>query len=146
MLERPLSHEPVPKFAQRTPRILINEKRESRQHLKDLSNCTQITTVLPHRPMTPISDTKNHFRIHVSKTGYFPFSSVQLRLRFRYSCLICYYQVTEFSSRGTASPVRFLQGALAISVLLQISKFLLFWAESRNTVHPGCHTRGTIRI
>ena len=36
MLQRPLSDEPVPKFAQRATRILINEKRESLPNLKGL--------------------------------------------------------------------------------------------------------------
>ena len=41
MLERLLSVDPVPKFAQRTTRILIYEKRESRPNLKELRKCTE---------------------------------------------------------------------------------------------------------
>ena len=50
MLETPLSDEPVPKFVQRAKRNLINEKRESRPNLKDLSKCTEILIVPPVPP------------------------------------------------------------------------------------------------
>ena len=47
--------------------------------------------------------------------------------------VISRYQVTDFSARSTASPVRFLQGALVILVLLQMSQFLSFgkWVSIR---------------
>ena len=49
-------------------------------------------------------------------------SVIVSRLRFFIQNLvICCDQVTEFSARGTASPVCFLQGALVILVRLQIS-------------------------
>ena len=72
MLERLLADELVPEFAQRTTGNLINEKRESRPNLEDLSQCTEIMTVPPYHQMTPISvdGPQSHFRIHVSKTGH----------------------------------------------------------------------------
>ena len=72
MLERLLSDEPVPKFAQRTRRILIHEKRESRPNLKDFEQMYRND----YSPSVPPDDTHfcgrppHHFRIHVSKTGH----------------------------------------------------------------------------
>ena len=46
------------------------------------------------------------------------------------------YHVTKLSARGRASPVRFLQGALVILVLLRPSQFRSYGKESKNTVSP----------
>ena len=44
--------------------------------------------------------------------------------------MICCYQITKFSARGTAPPLRLLHGALVILVRLQISQFRSFWEMS----------------
>ena len=51
--------------------------------------------------------------------------------------VICCYQVTIFSARGTTSPVRLLHGALVILVVWQISQFRSFGKCVKTLWLPG---------
>ena len=56
--------------------------------------------------------------------------------------VICCYQVTKISARGTALPMRLLQGALVILVLWQISQF---WSSGKR-VETLCLPKSTLLV
>ena len=63
------------------------------------------------------------------------------------SVILC-YQVTNFSGRGTASPMRLLQRTLIILFHKAYFAILVFWQKTKNTMLPWfwCHIRRTFRI
>ena len=63
------------------------------------------------------------------------------------SVILC-NQVTNFSGRGTASPVCLLQGTLIILIHKAYFAISVFWQKTKNTMLPWfwCHIRRTFRI